>query len=122
MVNDEPNVQQTKSHSRDDDEVHRRDCVLVIVQESDPALLLTWIGRSLREITRDGCETDAEAELLELGEDLPPTPVVLCGQPTNELLHLLRDRRSPGTPLRNSSPIDTEALAVPANHRVRLDG
>jgi len=45
--------------------------------ESDPPLLLPWIGRSLWETTRDRCETDGEAELLELGLDLPSTPVIL---------------------------------------------
>ncbi len=50
MVNDEPNIQETKSYSRDDEEVHRGDCVLVIVQERDPALLLATIRGSLWEM------------------------------------------------------------------------
>jgi hypothetical protein len=40
---------------------------------------------------------------------------------TNEPLHLLRDRRPPGAMLRDASPIEAEALAVPTDHGVRFD-
>ncbi len=121
MVNYEPNRQQTKSHDRDDEEVHRRDSVLVIVQESDPALLLASIGCSLWVITRDGCETDFEAELLEFTVNLSSTPAILVRQSTNECLQLAGDRRSPGPRLRDGPPIEAEPLAVLANHCFRFD-
>ncbi len=120
MIDHEPHIEKSKSHSRDHEEVHRRDCVLVIAEEGHPSLLLAWIGCSLREITRDGCEADCEAELLELAVDLPSTPAILVCQPTNECLQLLRDRWSPWTTLRNRPPIQEANLAVSANHGVRL--
>ena len=121
MIDHEPHIEKSESHSRDHEEVHRRDCFLVIEKEGHPSLLLAWIGCPLREITRDGCEADCEAELLELAVNLPSTPAILVCQSTNEYLQLLRDRRSPWTTLRNGPPIQAEPLAVPANHGVRLD-
>ena len=73
----EPHIEKSKRKGGHHKEIHRRDCAPVIVQESNPVLLLPWIRCSLREITRDGCETDGEAELLEFGLDLPSTPVIL---------------------------------------------
>ncbi len=93
----------------------------MIAEKRHPTLLLTGIGCSYREVTRDGCEADGETGLLKFGVDLTCTPVVLPCHPTNECLPLLRDRRSPWTTLRNGPPIQEETLAVPANDGIRLD-
>lgn len=92
MINHEPHIQETKSHSRNDEEVHRSDVVRVVAKKRHPSLLFARIGRSLREIARDSCEADGKTELLELGLDLPGTPSVFACQPTNERLQFLRDR------------------------------
>jgi hypothetical protein len=121
VIVDEPHIEKSKSHSRDHEEVHRRDCVLMIAKKRHPSLLLTGVGCSFREATRDACEADGEFELLELGVDFTSTPTILVGQPTNECLQFSRDRRSPWTTLRNGPPVQEETLAVSANHGVRLD-
>ncbi len=95
VIDDEPNIQETKSHCRDYEEIHRSDPVLVIPKKGHPSLLHAGIGCPLGKIARDGCETDGEPEPLELGVDLSRTPVVLAGQPTNERLQLRGNRRPP---------------------------
>ena len=94
MFNDEPDIEESKTRRRDDEEVHRSDAILVVAQKRHPSLLLTAIGCSLREITRDSCEAYTEAELLELSLNLPTAPAVLVCQPPNECLHLLMYRSS----------------------------
>ena len=50
VIDDEPHIEKSKSHSRDPEEVHRRDCVLMISKKRHPSLLLTGIGCSFREV------------------------------------------------------------------------
>ena len=72
MVSDEPHIQETKSRSGDDEEVHRGDVVLVIAKKCDPSLLFAGVVGSLREIARDSREANGEAEILEFGSDFSP--------------------------------------------------
>jgi hypothetical protein len=120
MIDHEPHIEKSGSNGWYGEEVHRRDSVLVILEKRQPALPLILVWWSLREIPGYGCQSQCEAELFKVGMNLPCSPTILQGETTNEPLHLLRDRRSPGTTLRDGSPIEAEALAVPANHRLRF--
>ena len=66
-------------------------------------------------------ESAGQSELLKFGVNLPCSPTILQGETTNERLHFLRYPRSPRAALRDPSPIESESLVMPTNHRVRLD-
>jgi len=93
----------------------------LIAKERHPALSLSLIRRPPWQIPRDGGETYGQSELLEFGVNLPCSPAILQGETTNEGLHFLRHPRSPRTALRDPSPIESESLVMPTDHRVRLD-
>jgi hypothetical protein len=60
--NREPRIDNTKSHRRHNEEIHHRDCIAVVAQESDPALDRIGRRRHARQIARDGSLGDDEAE------------------------------------------------------------
>jgi hypothetical protein len=97
------------------------DGVLVVAQEGRPPLLMTRVGRTLREIARDGGQADREPELLEFALDLPRPPAILEREAVDQLSQLPRDPRPPGPASGESAPIEPEALAVPADDGLRLD-
>ena len=121
VVDDKPDVQQLKAHRGDDAEVHDRDNILMVLEKGHPALSLSLIRRPPWQIPRDGCETYGKSELLKFGVNLACSPTILQGETTNEGLHFLRHPRSPRAALRDPSPIESESLVMPTDHRVRLD-
>jgi hypothetical protein len=121
MVDDEPHVEKLEAQRRNDEEVHGCDGVLVVEQEGRPPLLMTRVGRTLREIARDGGQADREPELLEFALDLPRPPAILEREAVDQLSQLPRDPRPPGPASGESAPIEPEALAVPADDGLRLD-
>ena len=94
---------------------HRGDTMLVIVKERPPPLALIMVRISLREISRDGGQTDGDPKLRELGPNLSGAPAILICESANEHLHLSRNRRPSGSALRDRSPVEPETLAVPAD-------
>ena len=92
----------------------------MIFKKCTPALLLALVGRLLGEIARDGCEAYGESELPKLGMDLPRSPTVFQCEAIDEGLDFHRNTGSPGTALRNPSPIEPEAFAMPTDHRIRF--
>ena len=108
---DEPDVQHSEANGRDSEEVHRRDAVSVIPKEGPPALWLLSNGESLWEISRHRGKADREAKPLEFGLNLPCSPGILGGQPTNELLHLLWFAKT--HPPRNHSAFRPETRGTP---------
>ncbi len=121
MIDHEPHVEQSEAKGWDDEEVHTGDHVLVVSKERGPALALAVVGFSWWQIPRHGCEANCEPELQELSLNLPGPPVVFACESTDEHLQLLGDWRPPGTALRDPSPIEAEALPMPAHNGVRLD-
>ena len=121
VIDDEPDVQQLEAHRGDDAEVHCRDGVLVISEESHPALATARIGRVFREIAGDRRQADSEAKLRELALDLPRPPAILECKAADQLSHFLRYARLCGPASGKSSPVETEALAMPADHGLGLD-
>jgi hypothetical protein len=87
-IDDEPDIEQLESNGRDDKEVHCCDRVSVVSQERGPALSLSLVGCSFRQIARHGRQADGEAELLELGLDLAGSPVVLDRETPDQGLQL----------------------------------
>ena len=120
-VEDEPDAQELEAYGWDDEEVHRRDGILVIPQERQPVLSPHRIRRPLREGARDGRKADFDAELREFGVDLSRTPRVLERQAPDELSHFLRDARPAGSPPGAEPPVEAKALPVPAYDRLGLD-
>jgi len=53
----------------------------------------------------------------QLGLDLPRPPGILGRHSDDELLRVVRDRRSPGSRRGDRTPVAAESLAVPADHR-----
>jgi len=121
VIDEEPDVHQLEAHRGDDAEVHGRDSVLVISEERDPTLTAAEIRWALREIARDRRQADGEAELRELTVDLPRPPAVLERKAADQLSHFLRDAGSPWPALGKGPPVESEALAVPADDRLGLD-
>ena len=121
VTDHEPGVQQAESNGGDNDEVHGRDVVLVIAKKGLPALALVVVRVSLWKISRDSGKAHGELQLLEFGLDLSGTPTVLARESTNESLQLGWNRWSARTPLRDGSPVQPEALAMPADYGVGLD-
>ena len=117
----EPHIQHSEANGRDRKEVHRRNGISMIPKEGPPALQLRAPGESLGEVSRDRGEAHRETELLEFRLDFPCSPGILHGEPRNQFLHFGREAWSAGTPLRDPPPINPESLAVPPDHRLRLD-
>ncbi len=60
----------------------------MIAKKRHPSLLLTGVGCSLGEITRNGCEPDGKTEFLEFSLDFPGTPAGIDRVSAKDLRHL----------------------------------
>ncbi len=88
VLDDEPHVEQLEVDGRNDEEVHCRDDIPVVSEKGHPALSLALVECSFRQVARHGRQADGEAELLELGLDLPGSPVVLGRETPDQGLQL----------------------------------
>jgi len=120
VLNDEPDIEQLVSNSRDDEEVHRRDRFSVVSQERGPALSLAVSRPPLWQVARHRRQRNTEPKLLELGLDLPCSPTIFHRESSDEYLQLRGDRRSPGTGPRDRSPVEAEAPPVPLHNCLGL--
>src|ERR1700738_4626001 len=119
MPHDQETVEQTKRDCRDDEQIHRRNTVGMIIEKSFPAL-----GRrpsTPGHILGHARLSDIDAELEKLTVDARRSPQrVGNAHLTDKLAYLLRHRRPATTASRLPAPVRSESRAMPTNNGVRL--
>ena len=122
MVDDEPAVQDTQRGGRDREEVHRRDALLVVAQEAQPALDDIWICRPSRHVPGDGRLRDGEAQLRQFTVNSRSSPVVFQSHPVDQLADLPVHSRPPWATLVSGElgPIASKTLAMPLHNGLWL--
>ncbi len=120
MPKDYEAVQQLKSNGRHDEEIDGRDIMDVVLKECTPGL-----GRRFampEHVLRHGrlVHRVAEQRQLRLNPRRSPRGVLPRHAP-DQATDLCVDLWTPGLAARLPTPVEPEAVAVPANHGVWLD-
>src|SRR6476661_5974585 len=119
MPHDQQAVEQTKRDCRDDEQIHRRDAVGMIIEKCFPTL-----GR--RPSTPDHILgharlSDIDAELEKLAVDARRAPEWICdAHLADQPAYFERYRRPATTASRLPAPVRPETRAMPTNNGVRL--
>jgi len=119
MPHNQQAVEQPKRDCRDDEQIHRRDAVGMIVEKCFPTL-----GRrpsTLGHILGYARLTDIDTELEELSMDPRRSPQwVYDAHLSDQPAYFQRHRWSTATRSRLPAPVRSESGAVPADNGVRL--
>src|SRR5215510_12035927 len=120
MAYDQQTIEQSERDRRHDEEVHCDNAIRMVAKERLPSLR----GRAPppRDILGDAGLADLDAELEKLTMDSRRSPqrigdAHLADQPAN----FQRHRWSTAVASRFPAPIQSEAVAVPADHGIGLD-
>lgn len=120
MSQDEKSIQQPKRDGRNDEHIHRRDGIGVIVKKGLPALR-RW-PPSLCHVFRHRRLADLNAKLEEFAVDPRCSPQRVCdAHLANELTNLGRCFWSAAARSRLPAPPGSQARAMPTDHRLRLE-
>src|SRR5260370_42624864 len=122
MGNHEEAVQDPEGKCRNSEEVHCRDGLAMILQESLPAVRRPRVFRRLLNPTRDSSLCDIKSKFQQFPMDACRAPSwVFCHHAENQLSQLVADPLAAkdfsiaGKP----TPIETETGSMPAHHGFR---